>query len=82
MLKPWFKNIWFQTKSTISTKRWKTSFPKEIVEKTDLHKPVLDKIMTTEEQCVKYEKDEITNWIKLLECHDDTFEGFKGLKIY
>ena len=47
-----------QKKSTISTKRWKTSFPKEIVEKTDLHKPVLDK---TEEQCVKYEKDEITN---------------------
>ena len=31
----------------------KTSFPKEKVENTDLYKPVLDKVMTTQEQCVK-----------------------------
>ena len=31
----------------------KTSFPKEQVENTDLYKPVLNKIMTTQESCVK-----------------------------
>ena len=34
------------------TKR--TSFPKEQTENTDLYKPVLNKIMTTQEQCIKY----------------------------
>ena len=32
----------------------KTGFPKEYVEITDLYKPVLNKIMTIQEQCVKY----------------------------
>ena len=31
-----------------------TSFPKEQVENTDLYKPVLNKIMTTQDQCIKY----------------------------
>ena len=29
----------------------KTSFPKEQIENTDLYKPALNKIMTTQEQC-------------------------------
>ena len=48
------QNIWIKTTSTESTERWKTSFGKEIVENADLHKPVLDKVMTTQEQCVNY----------------------------
>ena len=32
----------------------KTSFLKEQVENTDLYKPVLNKVMTSQEQCVKY----------------------------
>ena len=32
----------------------KTSFPKEQIENTDFYKPVLNKIMTTQEQCKKY----------------------------
>ena len=32
----------------------KTSFPKEQIENTDLYKPVLNEIMTKQEQCVKY----------------------------
>ena len=32
-----------------STEWWKPSFAKEIVENADLHKPVLNKIMTTKE---------------------------------
>ena len=32
----------------------KNSFRKEIVENADLHKPVLKKIMTAQEQCLKY----------------------------
>ena len=44
------QKIWFKTKNTEeSIERWKTSFPKEIVENEDLHKPVLNKIMTTQE---------------------------------
>ena len=35
-------------------KAQKTSFPKESVENTGLYKPVLNKLMTTHEQCVKY----------------------------
>ena len=31
----------------------KTSFPKEQIENTDFYKPVLNKIMTTQEQCKK-----------------------------
>ena len=33
--------------------RKKNGSPKEQVENTDLYKPVLNKIMTTQEQCVK-----------------------------
>ena len=33
----------------------KTSFSKESVEYADLYKPVLNKIMTIHEQCVKYD---------------------------
>ena len=40
------QNIWLKTKST---ERRKTSFRKEIVENTDLHQTVLNKIMTTQE---------------------------------
>ena len=43
-----------QTVSTKSAERQKTSFPKEWVENTDLYKPVLNKIMTTQDQCVRY----------------------------
>ena len=38
-----------QTVSTKSAERQKTSFPKEWVENTDLYKPVLNKIMTTQD---------------------------------
>ena len=38
-----------------STKKRKTSFLKEIVENADLYKAVLNKTMTTQEQCVKYD---------------------------
>ena len=40
---------WFKIKNIESTERRKTSFPKEIVENADLHKPTLNKIMTTQE---------------------------------
>ena len=43
-----------QALNTKSTERQKTSFPKEQIENTDLYKFVLNKIMTTQEQCVKY----------------------------
>ena len=33
----------------------KTSFPKELVENADLHNPVLNKMRTTNEECVKYD---------------------------
>ena len=44
------QNISFKTKST---RRQKTSFPKETVENVDLHKAVLNKTMTTQEKCTK-----------------------------
>ena len=37
------------TNTTESTERQKNIFPTEIVENADLHKPTLNKIMTTEE---------------------------------
>ena len=43
----WFKTFDSKQKNTESTERQKTSFPKETVENADLHKPVLNKIMTT-----------------------------------
>ena len=49
------ENIWFKTKNTDSTERRKISFPKETVENADLHKAVLNKTMTTLEQCVRYD---------------------------
>ena len=45
-LRSWFKE---------STERRKTSFLKQTVENADLHKAVLSKTMTTQEQCVKYD---------------------------
>ena len=39
---------------TKSAETQKTSLPKEQVENKDLHKPVLNKIMTTQKQCVNY----------------------------
>ena len=39
----WFKTFDSKQKKTESTDRRKTSFPKEIVENPDLHKPVLSK---------------------------------------
>ena len=38
-----------QTVITKSIERQKTSFPKEHLENTDLHKPLLNKIMTTQD---------------------------------
>ena len=43
------------TKSTERQKKKKTSFQQEQVENTDLYKPILNKIMTTQEQYVKYD---------------------------
>ena len=42
---------WFEE----STERRKTRFVKETVENADLHKAVLNKTMTTQELCVKYD---------------------------
>ena len=51
MINPYFnvfiKIISFKTENTERTKRRKICFPKEIVENADLHKPVLNKIITT-----------------------------------
>ena len=50
MLKDLVQNICLkEIKNTESTGRWKTSFPKEIVENTELHKPVLNKIKPTQQ---------------------------------
>ena len=49
------QNIWFKTKNTKSTERRKTSLPKGTVENADLYKTVLNKTMTTQEKCVKYD---------------------------
>ena len=43
-----------QAVNTKSAEIQKSSSPKEQIENTDLYKPVLNKIMTTQEQCVKY----------------------------
>ena len=48
-------NIWFNKKKTESTGRWKIIFLKQIVENADLDKPISNKIMTTQEQCIKYD---------------------------
>ena len=50
----WFKIIWFKPKSTKGIGTRKTSFRKEIAQNTDFHKPVLNKIITTQEY-VKYD---------------------------
>ena len=42
-------------KNTESTERRKTGFPKETLGNTDLHKTVLNKTMTLQEKCVKYD---------------------------
>ena len=46
VLMSWFKK---------STERWKTSLLNETVENADLHEAVLNKAMTTQEWCVKYD---------------------------
>ena len=46
------QNISFKTKNTESTEIQKTSLAKEIIENADLHKPILNKTMTT--QIYKY----------------------------
>ena len=46
ILMSWFKE---------STDRRKTSFLKETVENADLHKAVLNKTMTNQEWCIKYD---------------------------
>ena len=43
-----------QGENTKRAERQKTSFPKEEVEYADLYKPIQNKIMTIQEQCVKY----------------------------
>ena len=48
------QNILLKTKNAESTERRKTSFRKEIVENANLDKLVLNKIMSTQEQRVKY----------------------------
>ena len=40
--------------NTKGAERQNPSFPKELIENADFYKPVLNKIMTTHEQCVKY----------------------------
>ena len=44
---------WFKIKNR-KHRRWKTSFRKENVEIADLHEPILNKIMTTQESCINY----------------------------
>ena len=43
-----------QAVNTKAQKDEKPSFPKEQIEITDLYKPILNKTMTTQEQCVVY----------------------------
>ena len=43
----------------------KTSFPKEKVENRDWYKPVLNKVMTTQEQCIKQNFVAPLNWNKI-----------------
>ena len=50
ILMPWFKKF-DSNKNIESAERQKTSFPKEIVEKTGLHKAVLNKTMATQILC-------------------------------
>ena len=40
--------------NTKSAERQKNQFPKEQTKNTDLYKPVFNKLMTTQKQCVKY----------------------------
>ena len=56
MLQKFMKNTLNSEQAVItkSAERQKTSFPREQVEHTDLYKPVLNKIMATQEQQVKY----------------------------
>ena len=54
-----------QAVNTKAQKDKKTSFQKEWVENTDLYKVVLNKIITTQEQCVKYEfVAPLTNYVE------------------
>ena len=43
-----------QAENTKRAERQKNQFPNEQVENIDLYKPVLNKIMTTQAQCLKY----------------------------
>ena len=69
VLLPWFKTF-DSTKNTESTGRWKTSFIKHIVENADLHKPVSNKIMTTQELCEKYDS------VAPLQVHSQVWDNF------
>ena len=55
MLRKFMKNT-LNSEQAVITKsaERQTSFPREQVEHTDLYKPVLNKIMATQEQQVKY----------------------------
>ena len=45
---------WLYKENREKSERQKSSAPEKKVEKADLYKPVLDKIMTTLEKCLKY----------------------------
>ena len=47
ILMSWFKTV-DSTKNAETTETQKISFPKEIIENPDLHRPVLDKKMSTQ----------------------------------
>ena len=72
-----------QAVTTKSTERQKNSLPKEQVENTDLHKPVLNKIMTTQEQCVKYNfvAPLMSKTVKLLGSNKSKIIKYKNDKI-
>ena len=72
------QNIYIKTKNTESTERRKARFSEEIKENADLHKTVLNKIMTTQEQCVKHSfvaplTNICLNKIYYVEYFDDVF---------
>ena len=51
----------------------KTSFPKETVENADLHKAILNKAITTQEQCIKNNSVAPLN---VFHCLDGDFEDY------
>ena len=49
------QNIWFKIENTEGTERRKTSGSIEIAVNEDLHKAILNKTLTTQEQSLKYD---------------------------